>query len=536
MKKNRKYLLISAIGLSCLLPLSCQKSVLDLKDTNRISEDVLFNKPSDGIQLVNAIYDSFQHNRDYMLKALFYNANFLSQDFFNWGADVSYNDYSFSTNFGAANIFWSASYIGIARANAALPIIERMRSKGVITADLANRLKGEALFLRGCLYYYLGATFGGVPLELQIVTDDGLHPRNTQDEVFASIAADMKTASELLPWKHPDAADLGRATKGAALGYLGSALMWQKKYAEAVTVYKSMEGQYILLPNYVDVHEYNKQNNAESVWEVQFSTPTGDRSDWNASNEQNWMTSFNMPEEITTFGYSYGNPLLYQSFEPNDGRKLCTILGPGDTHPSPLIVIKNYKKVKDGFAAGDARYKGDDGNIINTVGTVSKPWLGSGLPLRSGYFNAKTWRDPNATGTAGADGIQRIFGDQNVILLRYSEILLSLAEAQFKAGSEGDARATLQRVRDRGFGKLVNSSIVVPAPPDNSDFMKVLLDEYRHELSGEYSLWYNLRRSGGHIDYIKRKFGITVPVGHDLLPIPAVQIGLNPTLIQNPNY
>lgn len=536
MKKNYKYLLVGAIGISCMLPMSCQKNVLDVKDATRISEDVLFKTPSDGIALVNAIYDTFQHDRDYMLKALFYNSNFLSQDFFNWGADVSFNDYSFSTAFDAGNVFWRDSYIGIARANSALPIITRMKTQGVITPELADRLTGETLFLRGALYYYLACTFGGVPLELKTVTDDGLHPRNTQDEVFAAIATDMQTAANLLPWKQATA-DLGRATKGAALGYLGSALMWQKKYAEAVTVYKSMDSQYILLPKYLDILEYANRNNAESVWEVQFTTPTGDKSDWNAGNEQNWIGSFGMPEEITTFGYSYANPLLYQSFEAGDTRRIATILGPGDTHPSPAIQIKNYEKVKSGFASGDIKYKGLDGNIINTVGTPANPWLGNGLPLRSGYFNCKTWRDPNVTGTTnGLDGKQHIYGDQNLVLLRYGEILLSLAEAQFKAGSEADARATLQRVRDRGWGKTTNSAVVVPAPPDNSNFMFVMLDEYRHELTGEFSLWFDLRRSGGHVDYIKRKFGITVPVGHDLLPIPAQQISVNPTLKQNPNY
>ena len=47
-----------------------------------------------------------------------------------------------------------------------LAIIATARSKGIVTPALADRLTGEAYFLRGMTYYYLAGTFGGVPLEL----------------------------------------------------------------------------------------------------------------------------------------------------------------------------------------------------------------------------------------------------------------------------------------------------------------------------------------------------------------------------------
>ena len=124
---------------------------------------------------------------------------------------------------------------------------------------MADRLNGEAYFLRGLFYYYLASAFGGVPLELKTVTDNGLHPRNTQDEVFAAVEADMTTAAGLLPPK-ADIED-GRATKGAALGYLGAAQMWLKKYAEAVATFNQIPNTYQLLPKYLDIHEYRNGSN-----------------------------------------------------------------------------------------------------------------------------------------------------------------------------------------------------------------------------------------------------------------------------------
>jgi hypothetical protein len=97
--------------------------------------------------------------------------------------------------------------------------------------------------------------------------------------------------------------------------------------------------------------------------------------------------------------------------------------------------------------------------------------------------------------------------------------------------------------------------------------MQMVLSEYRHELSGDYSLFYNLRRAGGTTpgqvarDFIHANYGTTdnlnpqpypygptadgklhgvwrtsLPVGHDICPIPQPEIGLNPNLTQNQGY
>jgi hypothetical protein len=409
-----------------------------------------------------------------------------------------------------------------------------MRDENILDEALANRLSGEAYFLRGLFYYYLGAAFGGVPLELEIVTDNGLHPRNTQDEVFAAVEADMTTAAGLLPTK--DQTEDGRATKGAALGYLGAAQMWLHKYSEAVATYNQIPigngpSEYRLLPKYIDIHEYRNGSSDESIFEVKFLIPSGATRSWGRSNDANWLQSFNMPEEITGLGFESASPKLYASFENGDTRKLATIIGPGDEHPSPAIEIKNYSRVKQGFASNDQRYIGTNGQIINTAGTVAKPWIGSDpSELRSGYFNVKTWRDPLVV-----NGNDSLFGDQGVPMLRLGEVLVSKAEAQFKSGDVTGAMATIQMIRDRAWGKLENPSVVVP-PPVETDMMKIILDEYRHEINGENSLWFDLRRTGNLVEYILEKHGFQIPAGRDLMPIPATALATNPTLVQNPGY
>src|SRR5882757_4187035 len=162
MKKNNIARIVCAAAL--LIPLACSKKFLNQTDTRQTTSDAFFQTASDGVALINGIYDTYQ-NADLLKKSIWYYANFQTHDFFNWGNDRFYNTYAIPSDFSAIETFWTRAYVGIARANSALPIIADMKTRGILTADLANRLTGETYFLRGMTYYYLGASFGGVPLE-----------------------------------------------------------------------------------------------------------------------------------------------------------------------------------------------------------------------------------------------------------------------------------------------------------------------------------------------------------------------------------
>ena len=575
MKMNTKNIILIGLIATLLMPLGCKKSFLTQTNTFQSSADATFQKSSDVVALVNSIYDTYQ-NSDLLKKSIWYYANFQTHDWFNYGGDIVWNYYGIPADFYALPAFWNNAYIGIARANAAFDIIAKAKAKGIVTPALADRLTGEAYFLRGMTYYYLAGTFGGVPLELNSVSD-GLTPRASQDSVFAQVVADMKQAEALLQSKAIlPASDLGRATKGAAYGYEGAAHMWLKNYAAALTAFNNPEltNNYHLLPNFVDVHEFDKQNNDESLFEVQFIVSGSQSWDggWQAGGEVAWIDDFSWPEEVSNFGYDYGNPALWLSYQAGDKRKLATIVGPGDSSISPGIIrkggIKSYAPVISGFAAGDLRYTGDDGKIINTCGSLARPWYGVSDQKRSGYYCAKKWRDPTLSGGAGS---QVIFGSQNQILLRFAEILLSRAECKIRTGDIAGGMADLKLVRDRAWGGTAPAVMQdganydgTPAAPI-TDPLQMVYSEYRHELTGEYSLFYNLRRAGPGIAaaFIQKAYGTvagsnnpipnpapgpthdgkphgvfnaSLPANRDLLPIPQGARGLNPNLTQNPGY
>ena len=581
MKRIKISFIIIGFALA-VIPLACKKSFLVQTNTFQGTLDATFTKSDNVVALVNGIYDTYQ-NSDLLKKCIWYRANFGTHDFFNWGGDIFWNNYQIPATFGGVTTFWNQSYIGIARANSAFGVITAAKSKGIVTPALADRLTGEAYFLRGMTYYYLAASFGGVPLELNAVTD-GLTPRSPRDDVFKQVVADMQKAEGLLVSKSQlPTADLGRATKGAAYAFEGAAQMWLKNYTGALAAYNNTEltANYHLMPNFADANEYNKQNNDESLFEVQFEKKAGDPQDWGGSwqppgAELGWIDSFSWPQELTGQGYDYGNPALWNSYQQGDKRKLLTIAGPGDTLASPGIIaayggLKGYNQVIQGYNGGNSIYKADNGTILNTIGTLTRPWYGDDKG-RTGYVCTKKWRDPNLTGgNSNAAGQSNLFGDQNQILLRYAEVLISRAECKVRTGDVAGAMADLKIVRDRAWGGVSPAIMKDSANYDGTagvaitDPLQMVLSEYRHELSGEYSVFYDFCRAGQDvaIAFIKAangtvngsynpivnpapgptqdglKHGLyntTLTQDKCLLPIPQSAISLNPNLTQNPGY
>ncbi len=577
MKINRKFITLIALCAALMLPLGCRKNFLTQTNTFQSTAGATFQHSQDVVALVNGIYDAYQTS-DLLKKSIWYYANFQSHDFFNYGADIVWNNYQITSLFAQLPVFWNDSYIAIARANSAFGIIATAKANGVVTPALADRLTGEAYFMRGLTYYYLAGAFGGVPLEVNAVTN-GLTPRSTQDQVFTQVVADMQKAESLLLSKTTlPATEKGRATKGAAYAYEGAAQMWLKNYAAALVAFNNTEltSNYHLLPNFMDVNEFSNQNNDESLFEIQFElTPGASQSwdgGWQAGGEIAWIDDFSWPEEVSGFGYDYANPGLWYSYQAGDTRKAATILGPGDPNLSPGIIakwggIKGYPNVQGGYVNNPTRYSDGAGNPINTNGTLTHPWFGVSDQKRSGYMCAKKWRDPTLTGATGNP--TNIFGSQNQILLRYAEVLLDRAECKIRTGDVAGGQADIKLVRDRAFG---GSAPVVMQDGLNydgtasaaiTDPLQMVYSEYRHELSGEYSVFFNLRRAGPGVAaaFIHAAYGTdatvdpqpypygptadgnlhgvwrtALPAGRDLLPIPQVAIGLNPNLTQNPAY
>jgi len=516
-KKIKKTRVLGLLLLSLLY--ACTESFLIDENTRDLTGEVVFSDEATAIAAVTGVYDGFQNDsqgdpglpNEYNVKGIFRMANNMSLDFQDATRreESEFFEFDLSPDGDVPVKIWPNNYRQIGRANFALEGLQKGIDDGNISEELGDRLIGEVLVLRSISYQYLAATYGGVPLMLSTL-DDPFKERDSQDLVFETIVSDMQMAVDKLPWSFNT--EKGRVTKGTAYAVLGNAHMWLGQYSQAVTAFEAIEagGVTSLEPDFLDIHALANPNGVESLFELQWAA-NGDLS-WSRNDEVNILQLFSMPTDITGGGGFAGIPTqeLYDSFEPGDLRRPATVIAPGEEHPDPLINISMY-----------------DGVDINTAGTVADPWTGAAAgepedPARTGYWGIKHWRDPNITGW----GRDQLFGGQGHIWIRYGEVLLSLAESAFKAGQTDKAQAAFDRVRDRAWGGTA---------PAKAISMDNILQEYRHELAGEFSLWPLIRRSGEATKYIQDTYGVTIPAGSELVPIPNSQLSANPNLSPNPS-
>ncbi|WP_346880908.1 RagB/SusD family nutrient uptake outer membrane protein [uncultured Algibacter sp.] len=516
MKKNKINKIRVFIIVALITIMGCSDDFLVDTNNRDLTFDIVFNSDATATAAVTGVYDGFQNDSEgdpglpveYNVKGIHRWANSTGLDFFN-NENPATNDYlNFSADPSSNDVavkIWPNNYRQIGRANITLEGLRKAVGAGSISADLGNRLIGEVLVLRCVSYQYLAEVYGGVPLILN-TSDDFFKPRDTQDAVFQQIVLDATEAVDKLPWTY--VTEKGRVSKAAAYTVLGNAHMWLGQYGDAVDAYQKLEESPVLdlEANFLDIHALANPNGKESIFEIQWAA-NGDLS-WGRNDEVNILQLFAMPTDITGGGGFTGIPTkeLYNAFQPGDTRRAATVIAPGEEHTDPLIDIINY-----------------DGVDINTCGTVANPWVGGSPETRSGYWAIKSWRDPSIEGW----GRNILFGGQGHIWMRYGGALLSLSEAALKDGQMGVAQAAFDRVRNRAWGGTA------PAKPVTMD---ALLEEYRLELAGEFSLWGAIRRSGEARNFIMNNYGLDMPIGRDIYPIPSSELSANPNLVQNPGY
>ena len=172
---------------------------------------------------------------------------------------------------------WRDCYHVVNRTNFVLSKVDGVN----MSEDSYNQIAGQALFLRSLAYYELATYYQTVPLITDYASYSDINTmyasNNTQDEVFDQIEADLTKAMQMLPSRDEGGEwAKGRATSGAAAGYLARALMFRHKYAEAYTVLKDIiagdYGHYELTADYGDNFREGSEyeNNTESLFEVQF--------------------------------------------------------------------------------------------------------------------------------------------------------------------------------------------------------------------------------------------------------------------------
>jgi hypothetical protein len=192
-------------------------------------------------------------------------------------------------------------------------------------ATLQKQYIAEAKFLRGLAYFELVKNYGGVPIVTNPPTDLSASAvdvtRNSVAEVYTLIVADLSFAAQNLPATYTASSDIGRATSGAANGTLGKVYLQEGDVADAKTALTAVvsSGLYSLMPTYAAVFDINNRNDAESLFELQFTKNT------DASPLESYFASNVAP--LPGGGYYYNRPTtdFVNTFEPGDPRKTVSM-------------------------------------------------------------------------------------------------------------------------------------------------------------------------------------------------------------------
>jgi starch-binding outer membrane protein, SusD/RagB family len=318
------------------------------------------------------------------------------------------------TNVQAGN-FWESQYQHIYIFNWTLAGIA---VNDAITEEQKNQYRAEVMFLRSLAYFWLNRAFGGVVPVFNLVSDEVIIKRATEEEIWIQLETDLKFAISTLPEKsvYP-LSDLGRATKGAARALLAKVYMQQLKYDLALeqTTAIIQSDEYQLEADYSNLWKRGlpgadrNEHGVESVFEITFapSTDTRNPSDW---------TTAQRGRQPELGGWGLINPTLdlLDEFETGDPRILSTFLFHGDTLPQRDSIGGSFG--------------------INALAMPCNMHM---------MLNNKILKSLDDYPELGAN-----HGD-NFIVIRYADILLLHAEAANEAGNTSEALQKLNMVRER---------------------------------------------------------------------------------------
>lgn len=330
---------------------------------------------------------------------------------------------------------WRDWYHAVNRANFVLWKVDAVD----MSEDSYNQIAGQALFIRSLAYYHLATYYQTVPLITDYESYSDISTiyasSNTQDEVFDQIEIDLTKAMQMLPSRDKGGEwAKGRATCGAAAGYLTRALMFRHKFEEAYPVLKDIiagkYGHYELTADFGDNFREGSayENNVESLFEVQFMDygTGGTDEEWTPVNISSQATQGHAIEsnyasqELGSWGDLAGSPWLYNLFRKENSTD-------GRLDPRLYWTLVTFE---------------EEYNNYTDIKTAAYP---DGDPRSNIVYQQEITRTPLSNNSQGGISIAKFTNARNNIyksitnglncgvnlrLMRYSDVLLRAAECE----------------------------------------------------------------------------------------------------------
>lgn len=400
------------------------------------------------------------------------------------------------------NNSWTFCYGGISTCNR---LIFQFNELGV---EGAEEFIAELRALRAMYYYWLLDLYGNVPLVTDFdVPADFAPSNNSRQEVFNFVEQELMETMGLLTQ------EVGGSAYGRVNYYTAQAIL-AKLYlnAEVFTGTPQLEkgiaaadeiinsGLYSLAPDYFDNFVTNNSNSPEFIFAIPY--------------DEVFQQGFVLPMMTLHYASQATYNLtaqpwngfaslqeFYDSYEDTDARKQNFLVG-------PQFSSSGERLLDNGAEASDP-----DGPPLTYTPEINE--LGP-QALRQAGVRIGKWE--YALGST-----QNLNND--LALLRYSDIILMKAEMLFRQGQTGGEALTLvNQIRERAG--------VAPFTELTEDN---LLAERGREMFAEYSRRSDLIRFGRYNE--AWQFHPADPSSHvNIFPVPRAQIESNRNLTQNPGY
>ena len=422
-------ILISTLAVSC-------SDILDLAPISSTQEENFWLDNNDANLGVVGIYDALQKN---YRENQFYWGEFRSDNFIT----------SLQTNALVTSLIenkldpnqpyvqWDKLYTMIFRANKAI-------SKIPLIENYEENLLGEAHALRAYAYFDAYRLWGDVPLITEaalILEGDYLQARAPKSDVLALVLSDMTQAESLITTEKSDY----RFSKASVLAFKARVYMHLAGLEDDAT---AAQGYYTTAKTTLDAliaMDLYRLTTTQEEWRNLF---INDFKNYPGQGQEG-------PELILSINYDL-------STDGSSASRVARIFRNGV--PTNYINEKFIEKWKLTFP--------DDWRYTECVDGTKE-----GERVCSKYQK---------------DNIASSIDDTNIILFRYADMLLLLAEAENQLGDADSAIGYLNEIREaRGLDPEQ-----VPSSLSKEEIEDLILDERRFELFAEGLRWWDLVRTG----------------------------------------
>lgn len=387
---------------------------------------------------------------------------------------------------------WKYCYNGIASTNA---VIYQVEQSG-LPITTSRPLFAELRTLRAYYYAKLLDWYGNVPLDTSYVAGVA-SATSSRAVVYKFIESELVNNIDYLP-----TTGYGRFTQNAAnlllaRLYLNSGVyIGRERWNDCLTACSRISGQ--LEPDYFASFKTQNQNSKEIIFSIPYDSKAGTIGNYLASMTYHYeqKKAFSATGNYQWCGNGIAaQPGLYSSFEETDIRRKSIRIGPQiDLSTASTIIMP---------ASGSPLIYTEDISNIN-----------SSLQNEGGRL-AK-YEDKEG------DAWER---DYDLVLMRYSEVLMMQAECNLRLGNESAARQFIQQVRTR-------AGLSTPASID----LKFVDEELRREFIFEDHRRTDNIRFGTFFNVWWEKGADAGDKHTGLFPIPQQEILKNNKLVQNPGY